>query len=218
MSKTHTVKQGECLSSIAHLYGFSNWRTLYDHPDNDSLRTLRPNPNVLFPGDIVTIPERNTKQEQISPGQTHKFKVKVPKTFLHLEVLDGLDGQSAQARYSLELEGLREPLRGEIGANGQINVKIPANARNGKLTLFHLKTDDILAVIVLQIGALDPAATLSGVRQRLCRLGFSCPKGNGSMDPETEVAVRAFQHRYGLTEDGIPGKQTQAKLEELVGA
>jgi hypothetical protein len=29
----HTVAEGECLSSIAHRYGFF-WKTLWDHPEN----------------------------------------------------------------------------------------------------------------------------------------------------------------------------------------
>ena len=53
--KTHTVKQGECLSSIAHRYGFKNAGLLYDHPDNEAFRKRRPDPAVIFPGDEIKI-------------------------------------------------------------------------------------------------------------------------------------------------------------------
>ena len=194
----------------------------YQHDDNASLRELRPNPHVLLPGDTVVIPEpkaeAKTKQAGISTGQTHKFQVKVRKIFLRLDVLEGLEGGGGtQALYELAVEGLPEPLQGEIGADGKLDARIPANARRARLTLKDPETKDIIDVIELWLGYLDPVNTLSGVRQRLRRLGFACSSGNGAMDPLTESALRAFQRRYRLEEDGTAGKPTQDKLEALVG-
>lgn len=52
----HTVVRGESLSLIARKYGVDSWRRLYDHPDNASFRMLRPNPNLIYPGDRIAIP------------------------------------------------------------------------------------------------------------------------------------------------------------------
>lgn len=52
----HTVKAGECLSSIAASYGFRDYRTICDHPSNAAFRAKRPNPNLIYPGDVVMIP------------------------------------------------------------------------------------------------------------------------------------------------------------------
>src|SRR4249920_494288 len=57
MSTTHTVLQGECLSSIAHDFGFGDWHVIYDHPQNASFKTKRPNPNLIYPGDELFIPD-----------------------------------------------------------------------------------------------------------------------------------------------------------------
>ena len=69
----HVVKQGECLSSIAKQYGFADYRTIYDHPLNAELKRKRPDPNIIQPGDVVWIPDKQQKQEQRSTQQTHKF-------------------------------------------------------------------------------------------------------------------------------------------------
>ena len=76
----HTVKQGECLSSIAAKYGFGDWKALYDHPSNAALKKKRPNPHVLFPGDVVSIPEKEKKQARVKTGQELKLTVRGPGT------------------------------------------------------------------------------------------------------------------------------------------
>jgi hypothetical protein len=54
---TYTVQHSDTLSSIAHMHGFRSWETIYDHPDNAGFRRWRPNRNLIFPGDIINIPE-----------------------------------------------------------------------------------------------------------------------------------------------------------------
>jgi nucleoid-associated protein YgaU len=53
----HFVQQGECLSRIARRYGVREWRVVWDSPENEQLRAKRQNPNVLYPGDVVVIPD-----------------------------------------------------------------------------------------------------------------------------------------------------------------
>ncbi len=47
MSSDYSVDPGECFASIAQKKGFFNYRTLYDHADNATLKGKRPNPNQL---------------------------------------------------------------------------------------------------------------------------------------------------------------------------
>ena len=62
----HVVEQGECLSSLTQLYGFSDYRQIYYHPNNSELRRKRPNPNVLYPGDEVFIAAKELKPYVLS--------------------------------------------------------------------------------------------------------------------------------------------------------
>ena len=82
MATQHTVKAGETLSSIAQQNGFRDWNTIYNAKENAAFRKKRPNPNLIVPGDIVTIPDKKDKTVPVSSGQPLKLKVLpvVPQT------------------------------------------------------------------------------------------------------------------------------------------
>ena len=50
------------------------------------------------------------------------------------------------------------------------------------------------------------------LQQRLKDLGYFSGSVNGSFGADTETAVRAFQKRNGLWEDGVAGEDTQRML------
>jgi hypothetical protein len=60
MSLPYTVKKGDTLSSIARTNSMRSWQELYYHPDNAPFRLRRPNPNLIYPGDVVMIPTGGT--------------------------------------------------------------------------------------------------------------------------------------------------------------
>lgn len=57
MSKPYTVRPGDNLTSIARRFGLSSWQELYNSPDNAGFRAKRPNPNLIFPGDVIMVPD-----------------------------------------------------------------------------------------------------------------------------------------------------------------
>ena len=57
MAHSYIVKAGDNLSSIARQHGLKSWQELYNHPDNGGFRSKRPNPNLIFPGDLLIIPQ-----------------------------------------------------------------------------------------------------------------------------------------------------------------
>lgn len=63
---THVVKAGETLSAIAVHYGFGSWQELYEHQANAEFRSKRPDPDLIFPGDVINIP---AKDEASAPPQ-----------------------------------------------------------------------------------------------------------------------------------------------------
>ncbi|MHC4401824.1 MAG: hypothetical protein ACYTG0_19300 [Planctomycetota bacterium] len=56
MSTPYAIKYGDTLTLIAHRHGLSSWRDIYYHPDNAAFRIKRPNPDKIYPRDVVMIP------------------------------------------------------------------------------------------------------------------------------------------------------------------
>jgi hypothetical protein len=218
MPWVHIVEPGECLASIARHYGVADYRVIYDHDLNEELRRARPNPHVLHPGDRIVIPESDAKAFRVPTDRTHVFEVKRPKVFLRLDVLGHAAGTGVQARYELRLDDATEAQTGTIGADGRLDVAVAASAMRGELTLLEVDTDEIIDVIEIRIGGLDPVTTTSGLRSRLRRLGFDCGDRDGEeLDELTRNALAFFQRVHEIDEAGEPGAATQAKLVELTG-
>lgn len=213
----HVVKQGECLSQIARRYGFADYKTLYNHPDNADLKKKRPNPNVLRPGDVVHVPDLDKKEVDAATGQTHKFKVKLPKKALRLVLLDAA-GQPIKGE-DYVLEAGPDRLTGKTDGDGKIDVPIGPTAVGGRLTVAG-------RILVLNFGDLDPvdpetgdpdAKDWRGVQARLKNLGYDVGPADGQWGPRTRAAIALFQHDHDLSIDGEPSAATLKKLEEAHG-
>lgn len=212
----HKVVAGECLITIARQYGFPDWRTIYDHARNASFRKLRPNPNVIAPGDEVFIPPVTHRSATAPTGQVHKFVVAFPKAFLCLKLLESFGGKVVDAHFLLKVEGEAKPHKGRIGQDGLLSVAIPALATQAYLTLIHADSGEIMDQYELKIGALDPVETLSGVQARLRRMGYNCGPSDGILGPQTDRALRTFQRKHRLPISGEADSATQSKLNELL--
>ncbi len=66
-SSLYTVRAGDTLVAIAKRFGFASWREIYDHPDNEPFRRKRPNPDRIFPGDVLLIPGRAAEPSLFPP-------------------------------------------------------------------------------------------------------------------------------------------------------
>lgn len=215
MSSSYTVKQGDCLSSIAKAFGFSDWRKIYDDPQNAAFKKKRPNPNVIFPGDVVIIPQKQAKQLAKQAGQAHTFKLRQQKTKLRLRLTDDTNQPFANAPYELRLDGKK--FEGKTAGDGKLEQEIPADARDGQVDLFSEKDGQkqLIASFPLSIGHLDPVEEASGVQSRLNNLGFHCGAVDGVIGALTQAALRAFQEKHGLSVTGSADKATRDKLRQL---
>lgn len=54
-TRTHVIHQGETLDGIARRYGLG-WEAIYKHEANAEFRRRNPHPNLIRPGDCITIP------------------------------------------------------------------------------------------------------------------------------------------------------------------
>lgn len=82
----HEVKQGEHLSGIAADYGFPDFTTLWNRPENAALKQKRENPHVLLPGDKVFVPDKTVKEYSRPADNQHTFEVLTKPLFLKLEL------------------------------------------------------------------------------------------------------------------------------------
>jgi N-acetylmuramoyl-L-alanine amidase len=212
----YTVRQGDCLFSIAKDHGFSDWRTIYDHPNNAEFRRLRPDPNLIFPGDVLFIPEREKRTEDGSTDQKHPFKLHAQKAYLYL-ILEDDEGKPLAGTYTLEVEGV--VLKQGTLENGEIKTEIAADAENGTLTVIPEDAPpEVVWIWPLRIGHLDPLDTVSGIQGRMWNLGFECGPVDNIEGPLTRGGVREFQRMAFPNEpkewDGIAGSKTKGKFLE----
>lgn len=199
------------MNSIAALYGFPDYQTIYGHGNNAGLRKDRPNPNVLLPGDSVFIPDSKPPDHSVPTDAKHKFILKRSKVRLRL-VLKDKDGPMANRPYTLTVEG-RPPIEGTSDGSGLIEQPVPADAKSAELR-FQRGPDAKSGFMTwaLQLGSLDPFDKVSGVQARLNNLGFFCGKVDGIVGPRTQKALRSFQEQNGLSKTGHIDAATSARL------
>ncbi|MCH9687516.1 MAG: peptidoglycan-binding protein [Deltaproteobacteria bacterium] len=210
----HTIRQGECLSSIAKKYGFASWEAIYDHPDNEALRSRRPNPNLVFPGDEVFIPELQQDSVQLSTNSQHRIRVTTPKRTLHLAAETPQRTRLSNAEYRLEVGS--KVYEGTTDGDGRLKEMIPALAERATLTVG-------THVWHLHIAALNPIEDtddegVSGIQGRLKNLAYDPGAIDGKTGRRTKAAIRRFQaNASSLKVDGICGPKTQQALLEAHG-
>lgn len=67
---SYTVKPGDNLTRIARRFGVAHWREIYHHPRNADFKRKRPDPNLIFPGDVLFIPGQEKPVPVIDLGET----------------------------------------------------------------------------------------------------------------------------------------------------
>jgi hypothetical protein len=206
----HFVEQGECVGSIAEQYGFS-WKALWNHGENSALKQKRKNPNILYPGDRVFIPDQELGEASAATNQRHKFKLKDVPSTLQLRFLS--DGQPRKdEEYRIQIDD-QPAIRDQTDGDGRIKRKIPPGAECALITF--PATGEVFKIL---LGALDPIDEVSGIKGRLTALGFPCGDINQTMDAATEAAIRAFQMDNQLKASGKVDDATRSKLQSLYGS
>ncbi|HEY2380034.1 MAG TPA: peptidoglycan-binding protein [Terriglobia bacterium] len=196
--KQHIVQPGECLTSIAARYGFSQ-DMIWNLSDNSALKEKRTDPNTLVPGDVIAIPDRREKLVSCETAQTHRFKLSAPSALFRLQMFED---EKALANLDFELKIGEQKFTGTTDGSGVLEVTIPSTASEGVLTIGPDKD-----VYELRFGQLQPITEKQGVEARLRNLGF--------VEDSTEKALRAFQKRFGLTETGEADQATMDKLVDV---
>ena len=204
--KEYTVKQGDCISSIAYEHGFFP-DTIWNDSKNSSLKQKRKDSNVLLPGDVVYIRDKEQKEESCSSEKRHRFRKKgVPAEFV-LQLLED-DEPRAGVDYTLEIDG--QMFSGKTDSEGKLMHSIPPDAKKGNLVIDGTEEHE------LELGELDPVTEERGLRARLENLGFIAGAQDSSAD-ELKEAIEAFQQKNNLNVTGQADDQTRKKLLEIHG-
>jgi N-acetylmuramoyl-L-alanine amidase len=215
MAGMHNVQQGEHLYGIAQQYGFPDWEKIWNHPQNADLKDLRKDPDVLFPGDQVFIPDPEERDENKPTDARHTFKVSTEKLKLRV-VLNRFYGDPYKNTPCIVIV---DADRQDLTTDGDALVEREIKSTATKATLMaddtvqvRDTTEKIQREIQAQIGFLDPVTEPSGQRARLANLGYYRLPVDTVDDDEFKSSVEEFQCEHSLAVDGICGPNTQAKL------
>lgn len=209
MAQTYTVKPGDHMSSIAEEFKFRDFKTIWNHPDNASIKALRPNPHVLNPGDEIRIPDKVKREESAATTKYHVFEAKLQPLQLRMR-LQTSDGE-ARGNKDCEVEAEGKVERLKTGGDGVVSRKVPRNSKKGKI---RIESEDV----PLRIGGLDTEDTKSGQQARLMNLGYYRLDMGSTDEKELKSAIEEFQCDNGLKVTGDCDAATQAKLKELHGS
>lgn len=192
MSEEVTVKKGDTLIRVASTHGFRSWETIWNDPGNDSLREKRSDPQVLYEGDRVVIPEKTLKVLSADASSAHRFRAKSPRCFLRIRLKDQWGEPFKEQSYEFTSGG--KEWKGQTNADGIISLAVPPEATDGTLKFWpDPNSSDAFVTCLVKIGYLDPVTETTGVQGRLNNLGFSCGDENGRISEKTKLALRFFQ-------------------------
>ncbi len=219
MPKTHTVAQGEHLPGIAAQYGFADYTPIWDDPQNADLKDKRKNPNILFPGDQVIIPDRELREEDAATDQHHPFTATIRKLKLRVKVLD-LNNEPIHRTCFLKTAG---DVTIMIQNDDIYEADVHPLDKTGTMGFPQSPTEPSLRDdIDLEIGGLDPIDKPSGQQERLNNLGYFAGFSQTPDPQQFKWAVEEFQcdHKKsdGLKVTGIcDPEKTQKVLEKEHG-
>jgi N-acetylmuramoyl-L-alanine amidase len=210
MAQTYKIQDGDHTSGIAARFGFADFRTVWNNPNNAELKKKRVDPHVLMPGDSLYIPDKQQKTVARPTGRVHTFIVNRQTLFLKIALKDFDDQPIADTECVLEVDGTVFNLKTD--SKGRIEQEITTASKTGIL-----KIPDLEYEFPVKIGYLDPVDEDTGWRARLINLGYHAGPLNGSNKLLLKYAVEEFQCDYKLKVTGTLDASTRAKLKEMHG-
>lgn len=231
----HTVQQGDTIASLSQKYDVPS-KLIWDDGGNKSgVRSGengRKDPNLLYPGDKVVIPDLKEKKDQgANTAKKHVYEIKNEYITIELRLLDGNHKPHKDMKVEVLVDGVpattggpQNKCSGKTTGDGVVKIeKVLPGTRTVTITYQGRSTE-------LQVGGLDPIETKSGVIGRLKNLGFLRTDLTGDVydvpddDADFVTAVRGFQRQYVYTSEseaakanGVLDDKTCKKLKDIHG-
>lgn len=206
--KSHTVQEGECMSSISFENGFF-WKSLWNLAENADLKSTRESPFVLKPGDVVQIPELRQREVSVATGARHTFRRNGVPAVLRLQLLD-MNKPLAGLPYVLEFSGKK--ITGTTDAQGKVALFVPPDLPSATL---RVGEGERPRVYELALRTLDPAREIKGIQARLANLGYYRGGVHGDLDAATAAAIEKFQREHDLEPTGEADETTALLLADI---
>lgn len=225
----HIVQTGESLTRIAHQHGIRDWRAVWQSADNAQLRKKRKNPNILWPGDELTLPGIAVHEIVRPTDATHRLVIHELLVEFRVILQDHNQIPFANESYELRSSSLpdREPRNGQTDGQGKLVERLPSRVTSVEVALpsrklrwsFLLKNLHELRSAEAErnpANDADRALSTKGVQARLNALGFPCGAIDGVLGPRTRAALALFQGNEAAPppgDDDEPKPSPQPELE-----
>ena len=213
--KVHSVKQGECVSSLANEYGLLK-KTIWESDRNSALRKKRKDQHVLYPGDTLYIPAIEPYSISTNTGRKYIITRKGFPEKLSVRFLDHLGMPDSNAPFLLHITDAKtifhQDILSELDDNGFINEYISPSTKEAKITLRGRWGEESYT---MAIGYLDPESTISGLQARLNNLGIDIGDIDNKLGEKTQGGIMQFQQYHNLTPNGEFDSQTINKLIDI---
>jgi len=186
----HTVVQGEHIPGIAAQHGFRDFRAIWNHPRNAALKQERKNPNVLFPGDQVFIPDREQREELRPVDARHRFVLAAQGLQLRVKVVDLRDRAVDRSAFFRTGNGNANLI---VPTNEVYEIDISPGEKRASLFFPANPTELARPEILMEVGSLDPETKPPGQQERLNNLGYFAGFSTTPDPDQFRWAVEEFQ-------------------------
>lgn len=228
----YIVKQGDTIPSLAKAKDIPSAELWKDGANVTKAATTpdRTDPNVLYPGDKVKLPEEAKKTDTgAATEKKHIYEIGTEYMTLEVRLLDGDHKPHKSKKVEVKIDGTATTPAGPLNkcsgtTDGDGLVKVEKVDPGAKVAEFSYTG----RTVELQIGWLDPFDTVSGAIGRLQNLGYLKKELTEDIltlpedDPDLVAAVKSFQAQYVFPSDkpkvdGKFAKATWDKLKEIHG-
>lgn len=208
MPTEHIVEQGDSVASLAKRFELTPEK-IWDDPANQALRELRGDGNVLHPGDVIVIPDKEPRLEKRPTGELHVFEVLNTPAVFRLQIFD-MHKPRANQDYTISVDTAPEPKAGKTDDKGVLQENVIPLSKTGTIIIGPDRQE-----IRVRFGHLNPLREISGVRQRLTNLGYDAGEPADMIDAPLIAALRAFQREHGLPAEGELNERTRGALGKV---
>ncbi|MFO1063535.1 MAG: LysM domain-containing protein [Pirellulales bacterium] len=213
----HVVQEGDCLSKIAKHYGFT-WKKLWDYGPNATLKAKREDPNLLYPGDIVVIPEKSPKMESKGTNQKHTFKKRTELPTFQIRLLfEGAPLANFDAELTFQSPSWSATKTGKTDSDGNLliesspKIRIPGDTPGATLLIGN-KPYQIRYSICLS--SLPDHKTAAGASIRLYNLGYTSSIINESQIDELQPAIVRYARSKQQKSNGELSESVKSELKK----